>query len=128
MNEAKKGIGDRYQEETKYSREAMKTYSAEVFERAGQYKHYRDAKKKLPLPHIKPAPGADFWDTLISRRSERNFSTQALSLDELALLILAIQGITDEPDQNMLRAAPSAGALCNKAPANFTEHLRFSLN
>ena len=111
MNEAKKGIGDRYQEETKYSRDGMKIYSTGVFERTEQYKQYPDTAKVLPLPHVKPAAGADFWDTLMQRRSHRDFSSAALSRDELALLIFATQGLTDEESQNMFRAAPSAGAL-----------------
>ena len=111
MNRAIKGIGDRYQEETKYSRDGMKIYSTGVFKRAEQYKQYPDAAKVLPLPHGKPAAGADFWDTLMRRRSHRDFSSAALSLDELALLIFATQGITDREGQDLFRAAPSAGAL-----------------
>jgi SagB-type dehydrogenase family enzyme len=111
MTGTKKGLGDRYQEETKYTRDGMKIYSTGVFKRAEQYKQYPDAAKVLPLPHSKPTAGADFWDTLMRRRSHRNFSSAALSLDELALLILATQGITDKEGHDMFRAAPSAGGL-----------------
>jgi len=111
MNEEKKGIGDRYQEETKYLRDGMKVYSSGVFERAEQYKHYPDAIKIIPLPPGQPEKKADFWDTLSSRRSQRDFTKEPLPLEELALLIFATQGITGKLDDNLFRAAPSAGAL-----------------
>jgi SagB-type dehydrogenase family enzyme len=111
MEDAKKAIGDRYQEETKYSRDGMKIYSTGLFERSGQYKQYPDAAKVLSLPHSKPAAGTNFWDALMRRRSQRDFSRAGLSLDELARLIHATQGFTDEQGQNRFRAAPSAGAL-----------------
>jgi SagB-type dehydrogenase family enzyme len=106
-----KGIGDRYQEETKYGRDGMKVYSSGVFERDKQFKQYPDAAKVLELPRVKPAAGSDFWDTLMRRRSQRDFSEAALSLNELALLITATQGITEKFGGNLFRAAPSAGAL-----------------
>ena len=111
MKDSKKGIGDRYQEETKYTRDGMKIYSTGMFERAGQYKQYPYATQVLPLPHSKPAAGADFWDTILRRRSQRDFIDALLSLDELALLIQAMQGITEKLDDNLFRATPSAGAL-----------------
>lgn len=111
MEDSKKGIGDRYQEETKYSRDGMKSYSTCVFERAEPYKQYPDAAKVLPLPPVQPKAKVNFWDTLASRRSQRDFNNAPLSLDELALLIFATQGITDELGSNMFRATPSAGAL-----------------
>lgn len=111
MKDPKKGIGDRYQEETKYTRDGMKIYSSGVFERVGQYKQYSDAVHVIPLPPVEPEKKADFWDTLSSRRSQRDFTADPLSLDELALLIFATQGITEKFDDNLFRAAPSAGAL-----------------
>jgi SagB-type dehydrogenase family enzyme len=111
MNEERKGIGDRYQEETKYLRDGMKVYSSGVFERAEQYKHYPDAIQVVPLPPALPEGKAGFWDTLINRRSQRDFTREPLALDELGLLIFATQGITEKWGDNMFRAAPSAGAL-----------------
>lgn len=111
MEDFKTGIGDRYQDETKYSRGCMKVYSKDVFERAGQYKQYPDAIQVLQLPHHKPAAGADFWDILVRRRSQRDFTDAAVSLDELALLIFAAQGCTDKWGDTLFRASPSAGAL-----------------
>ena len=111
MERFNKGIGGRYQESTKYSRDSMKVFSAEVFERAEQYKQYPDAAQVLLRPLNKPAAGADFWDILTRRRSQRDFTNAVLPLDDLALLISATQGLTGEESQNMFRAAPSAGAL-----------------
>ncbi|MBN2107485.1 MAG: SagB/ThcOx family dehydrogenase [Deltaproteobacteria bacterium] len=111
MDEEKKGIGTRFQDETKYLRDGMKVYSSDVFERAEQYKHYPDATKVLPLPPVRPEGQAGFWDTIINRRSQRDFTKEPLALDELALLIFATQGITEKWGDTMFRAAPSAGAL-----------------
>ncbi len=105
-----KGIGDRYQQETKYSRDDMGSSSG-IFERAGQHKRYPDAEKVLPLPKAKDPAAADFWDVLNRRRSQRNFSSKTMPLDDLALLIAATQGLTGPKGQTMFRAAPSAGAL-----------------
>jgi SagB-type dehydrogenase family enzyme len=111
MKDLKKGLGDRYQEETKHLRGGMKVYSTDVFERAEPYKQYPDATKVLPLPPAQPEKKADFWAALSSRRSQRDFTSASLSLDVLALLIFATQGITGKRGDIMFRAAPSAGAL-----------------
>lgn len=111
MKDAKKGIGDRYQEQTKYLREGMNVSSSDVFERAGQFKHYPDATKIVPLPPVRPEGTARFWDTLTSRRSQRDFTKEPLSLKGLVLLIFATQGITGKWGDTLFRAAPSAGAL-----------------
>ena len=47
---------------------------------------------------------------LLARRSVRDFSAQALRLDEVAQLLWAAQGIT-AAHPSSLRTAPSAGAL-----------------
>ena len=112
MNEEKKGIGDRYQEETKYSRDGMKVYSTDVFKRTAPHKNYPDATTVIPLPPAKPEKKADFWATLMNRRSQRDFTIEPLSLEELALLIFATQGITEKWGDTMFRAAPSAPRHC----------------
>jgi SagB-type dehydrogenase family enzyme len=111
MADSKKGIGDRYQQETQYSRDGMKIYSSGVFERAEPYKQYPDARKIVPLQPVRPEGKAGFWDTVIGRRSQRDFTEAPLTLDELALLIFATQGITEKWGDTLFRAAPSAGAL-----------------
>jgi SagB-type dehydrogenase family enzyme len=108
---AKKRIGDRYQQETKYTRDGMKIYSSETLERSGQYKQYPDALNVVALPKKLPEAQAGFWKTVAGRRSIRDFADNALYFDELVLLLFATQGITEKLDDNLFRAAPSAGAL-----------------
>lgn len=111
MADQKKGIGDRYQEETKYSRDGMNVLSRQTFERTGRHKQYPEAAQVLLLPLNRPEPKADLWNTIRRRRSQRDFTGESLALDELALLVLATQGITEQWGDSGFRAAPSAGAL-----------------
>jgi SagB-type dehydrogenase family enzyme len=111
MTGSKKGIGDRYQQLTSYHREAMAAADYSADPPAEPHKHYPGAAKSVPL-HIPPdLPQADFWRCLAGRRSCRDFSSEPLSLDQLALLAFACQGITGRADGYLFRTAPSAGAL-----------------
>ncbi len=108
---ASKGIGDRYQEETKYSRDGMAGSAFESVPRAAPYKQYPDAVKTVSLRLPQHLPRADFWSTLAERRSHRDFSHEPLSLEQLSLLVFASQGFTGKENGYLFRAAPSAGAL-----------------
>ena len=67
---------------------------------------------KLPSPDDRAVRKADIRACLKDRRSRRNFSDQPLTLDELALLLWATQGIDRVgPDWcSTFRPVPSAGA------------------
>jgi len=75
----------------------------------------------IPLPAPRLASPVSLEQTLASRRSVRRYSGDAMTLDELAQLAWAAQGITrpvpETPDgfrwewRGGLRTAPSAGAL-----------------
>jgi SagB-type dehydrogenase family enzyme len=60
---------------------------------------------RIPLPH--PAADTPLGHVLRSRRSVRQFSGTPITLAELAQLLWAAQGITDDAGK---RAAPSAAA------------------
>lgn len=60
----------------------------------------------LPPPHLTGDVALE--EAIVSRRSVREFTDEALSRSEISQLLWAAQGITDERG---LRAAPSAGAL-----------------
>lgn len=60
----------------------------------------------LPTPQLTGAMSLE--ETLAQRRSVREFSDEALTLDEIGQLLWAAQGITSPVGQ---RTAPSAGAL-----------------
>ena len=62
--------------------------------------------KKLPAPRLRGQQSLE--ETLASRRSVREFTSQAISEADISQLLWAAQGITD-PDG--LRTAPSAGGL-----------------
>lgn len=61
----------------------------------------------LPRPSVKGRMSLE--ETLARRRSVREFASTALTLQELAQLLWATQGITERTRE--LRTAPSAGAL-----------------
>ncbi len=63
----------------------------------------------IPLPPIAEPGGPPVEQVIQRRRSIRDYSDSALSLDDLARLLHFGDGITDP--QRGLRAAPSAGAL-----------------
>lgn len=61
---------------------------------------------KLPKPRLEN--GASLVEALSGRRSVREFSSQALTIDEITQLLWAAQGITS---RGGYRTTPSAGAL-----------------
>ncbi len=63
--------------------------------------------EKLPKPSLQS--NISIEEAIQSRRSVRNFSDQLPSINQIAQLCWAAQGITDDTKQ--FRAAPSAGAL-----------------
>ncbi len=74
-----------------------------------QYKNYPGAKViKLPKPHYR---GIILEDAIMKRRSVREYSSKAITIDQLSQLLFAAQGVTDKMYGTPLRTAPSAGAL-----------------
>lgn len=73
-----------------------------------RYKTYPDTQRTtLPDPH--GYRGLSLEEAIEARRSIRDYSNEALSLEELSRLLHAAQGIT--APRRGFRAAPSAGAL-----------------
>ncbi len=64
---------------------------------------------KIKLPKPVSFPSLSLEEAIRRRRSERDYTGQAISLSELSYLLLYTVGITEE--RYGLRAAPSAGAL-----------------
>lgn len=77
-------------------------------DRPPQYKTYPDADQ-IALPDPGGFQGLRVEEALEMRRSVRDYTDRALSLDRLSRLLWAAQGITEE--RLGFRAAPSAGAL-----------------
>ncbi len=103
--EKRESIGAEYIRRTAYSR-AMWGDKPRLVQPA-------EPPAATPVALRKPEEIAEvsIWDAIARRRSERDYSGSALSIDELSQLVWAAQGITGEAGGYRLRAAPSAGAL-----------------
>ncbi len=107
----KKGIGQEFMEKTKYK----------YLEESDQRKEVKnpplqtafDKKKKLidlPAPDKIDVPSWDLRKAIEDRVSVRKYSTEALTLNELAWLLWATQGIKEISEIYTKRIVPSAGA------------------
>ena len=104
------GIGPRYHEASKYARTDMSgltTWARPV----PPYKEYAEPLSAVELPAPSPSGGLPLWQAIALRRSVREFRPESLSLEQLAQLLWAIQGVTAEFGQHALRSCASAGAL-----------------
>ncbi len=109
--EERQGVGDIYQESTKYRRHAMPVRLLEISSRPSMYKTYSNPVKVVTLPEAERQGGMGLWDALLSRRSERRYAEKPMDLKTLSQLLWAIQGVTASMGSYLLRTAPSAGAL-----------------
>ncbi len=106
------GIGDRFQQETKYSPDSPGGHSLDWERRPERYKSYPESTPRTRLPDPAFGKDVDFWDTVLKRRSVRKFdSGKTLPLGTLSTLLWATQGITAEAGDFHFRTVPSAGAL-----------------
>ena len=106
----KEPIGDLYQQETKYSRETLKGEGLDWANMPPVYKHYSDPEALIELPIPTASGGRPLFETIQNRRSRRDFTKDALSLETLSQLLWAQQGVTGKAQDTLFRAAPSAGA------------------
>lgn len=110
MAQYKKGLAFSYVQGTKYSRDRPPSDNLGTIPSPERFKTYREAERvQLPEPDF--SEPADLWQCLAQRRSERNTTQEPLSLEELAKILWAAQGITAQAGMHLLRTAPSAGAL-----------------
>ena len=105
------GIGERFQEETKYTAERV-GYALDWQRMPEPYKNYTSPIATIVLPEPLIGQAADVWKVFGRRRSTRAFSpAQNLPLGTLSSLLWSTQGITAIEEEWYFRAAPSAGAL-----------------
>jgi SagB-type dehydrogenase family enzyme len=105
----KKNIGDIFQEETKYFRNDLGE-GPDWSIRPDQYKQYpKNPQITLPLPRSLSTETLDI--VIKNRRSIRNFSKKALTLEQLSYLLWASTGMQRKEHSFEFRTAPSAGAL-----------------
>jgi len=102
-------IGQKFHHETSFG---DKGYKGKDIGWGGQvplYKKYEGASKvKLPTPDFE---GLSVEEAVRKRRSERYFADKAMSLEQLAQVLLSAGGITYSSSGWDFRAAPSGGAL-----------------
>jgi SagB-type dehydrogenase family enzyme len=106
----KNGIGDLFQEETKYERDQLPGGYLEWSNKPETYKQYPD-RPRIELPRPATEGGAPLWDVLSQRRSVRDFLERPVTAQEISQLLWASQGITAEQFGYKFRTVPSAGAL-----------------
>jgi SagB-type dehydrogenase family enzyme len=104
------GIGDAFQNETKYQRGRLPGGRLDWASKPAPYKRYPSAVK-VPLSAPQTKGGVPMWDVLRQRRSVRRFRDGPLHETGLSQLLWAAQGITQAARGHGLRTAPSAGAL-----------------
>jgi SagB-type dehydrogenase family enzyme len=104
------GVGDTFQQETKYRRGHLSGGGLDWAAKPKTYKRYPSVPK-ITLSPPKTKDGAPIWDVLRRRRSERRYQDAPLLEAELSQLLWASQGITHAHQNYGFRTAPSAGAL-----------------
>ena len=102
------GIGDRFQQETKYFRNKMGGGINWVTQ-PELYKTYPNSKR-IPLPHPQPI-AMDLTDAIKNRKSIRIFSDQHITIEQLSYLLWLSTGIQRREHGFEYRTVPSAGAL-----------------
>ena len=110
MARYKQGLAFNYVQGTKYHRDRPMRDSLGSIPSTPALKNYPEAKRlKLPEPDL--SRPANLWKCLATRRSERDYTENPLSIEELSQLMWAAQGVTARAGPYLLRTAPSAGAL-----------------
>lgn len=105
------GIGDKYQDLTKYTRGSLPRHKLDWSAKPSLRKAYPNAIETVRLPSPATVGGPPLWDTIRARRSERSYTREPITMEQLSQLVWATQGTTSAIRNYQLRAAPSAGAL-----------------
>jgi len=104
------GIGDKFQQETKYEPSRIPRHKLLWDAKPALYKEYPEAQK-IELPSFDPNQPMSLDQTLKQRKSIRDFRQQPISKEQLSYLLWASTGIQRVEDGFEFRTAPSAGAL-----------------
>lgn len=104
------GIGDKFQQQTKYDPHKMHLHTRDTAGPPPLYKQYGD-KPKLDLPPFERADPMSLDKAIRQRKSIRRFRDQPISVGELSYLLWASTGIQRTEAGYEFRTAPSAGAL-----------------
>ncbi|MBW6519481.1 MAG: SagB/ThcOx family dehydrogenase [Desulfoarculaceae bacterium] len=110
MPELTKTIGAQYLKNSRFDRISVQHRHRPVIAGAETFKRYPHAEK-FPLPRKWSLDEQRLTTLLQNRRSLRKYSVEPLSLEDLAFMLWASQGITGQAGSYLFRATPSAGAL-----------------
>jgi SagB-type dehydrogenase family enzyme len=106
------GIGERFQQETKYEPDRLGGLSLDWSNRPEPYKNYDSPLAIVSLPEPYKAREGELWRLLSNRRSRRAYNAgRSLRGEHLSSLLWATQGITARYGEFLFRTAPSAGGL-----------------
>jgi SagB-type dehydrogenase family enzyme len=111
MEKERIGIGDRFQQGTKYHRKKMVGGFLDWRKKPEEFKDYPRDIHRVSLRNVNKDGGGSLWEVMARRRSARDFLAKDISFDELSQLIWATQGITGTASGFRFRITPSAGAL-----------------
>ena len=104
------GIGDKYQQETKYEPGRMPGHRLVWESKPDVYKEYPEAQK-IELATFEPSQLMSLDRALRQRKSIRDFQAKAISQGQLSYLLWASTGIQRIEQGYAFRTVPSAGAL-----------------
>jgi SagB-type dehydrogenase family enzyme len=108
----KAGIGERFQQETKYDPDNMEGHTLDWSRQPEPYKNYEAPLATVPLPEPDLTGDPNLWQLLHSRRSRREYdASRLLTSEKLSALLWATQGATARYGEVLFRTAPSAGGL-----------------
>lgn len=108
----KVGIGERFQQETKYDPDEMGGHALDWRRQPEPYKNYEAPLAIISLPEPELTGDPHLWQLLHSRRSRREFDAgRPLAAERLSALLWATQGVTARYGDVLFRTAPSAGGL-----------------
>jgi SagB-type dehydrogenase family enzyme len=108
----KAGIGERFQQETKYDPDTMGGHALDWSRQPEPYKNYEAPLAIISLPEPDLTGDPSLWRLLQSRRSRREFEAgRTLNIEKLSALLWATQGGTARYGDVLFRTTPSAGGL-----------------
>ena len=104
------GVGDEFQQETKYRPDRTPGLRMPPMSRPEPYKKY-PGSRKVNLPAPGTCGGPPLNEVLRKRKSIRDFTGEPLTTEQLSYLLWASTGIQRSEHGYQFRTAPSAGAL-----------------
>lgn len=110
MPELTETKGFQYLVSTRFDRDSMHNRLRPAIAEVEPFKHYPLAEK-IPLPRQWNLDEERITPLLQNRRSLRKYSAEPISLEHLAFMLWASQGITGQAGRYLFRTTPSAGAL-----------------